>query len=69
MYGYVSQFFFGGTCTSYKELQFGKGVPARDNTGCIHSIYPILDIHKSYIHTEELYSSPNMPQYCTGCMC
>jgi hypothetical protein len=25
MYRYVSQSFFGGTCTSYRELQFGKG--------------------------------------------
>ncbi len=36
-----------------EKFSLGK-VPARDNTGCIHSIYPIPDIHKSNIHTAVL---------------
>ncbi len=36
-----------------REILFVE-VPARDNTGCIHSIYSIPDIHKSNIHTAVL---------------
>ncbi len=59
--------FFGGTCPYQRTLVWEKSLPVTTRDAFTAFIQFQIYINPTYIQRN--YSSPNMPQYCTGCMC